>query len=213
MESRKVSAIVDAGQTVRVHLSDGSELTLDVETVVRVALQVGTPVDAAKEAELMAEERMARAYRRALFFLSYRPRSTWEVRMDLRHHGWDDVAGAVTERLIREGYLNDADFARMWVRERLREGKRSRRHIAYELMEKRIPSELAEVALREVNTEAELRTALRLARRYIKGKGRDLTRTLRYLAQRGFSRDVIETVGRELRTGKLASLGDDEAHN
>ncbi|MDY0324426.1 MAG: RecX family transcriptional regulator [Candidatus Carbobacillus sp.] len=208
MENRKVKNLVDAGQTVRVELTDGTALSLDVETVVRLRLQVGTPVDDAMEAEMMAEERIARAYRRALFFLSYRPRSTWEVEMDLKRRGLSEEAEAVITRLTQEGYLSDAEFARMWVRERLRQGKRSRRHIAFELHEKRVPTEWIEKALQAVDDETELHTALHLGRRYIKGKGRDVYRTLGYLKGRGFSHDVVETVGRMLRMELMERFDD-----
>lgn len=208
MKDRKVQTLVDAGETVRVELTDGTKLSLDVETVVRLHLQVGTLVDETMEAEMMKEERIARAYRRALFFLSYRPRSTWEVEMDLKRRGFSDEAEAVMARLTQEGYLNDREFARMWVRERMREGKRSRRHMAYELQEKRVPAEWIEAALQAVDDETELHTAHRLGRRYIKGKGRDLRRTLNYLASRGFSRDVVETVGRMLRMDSTETLND-----
>jgi regulatory protein len=51
-------------------------------------------------------------------FLSYRQRTADEIKRYLRKKGYEDISDEVLERLVRLGFVDDADFARRWIKER-----------------------------------------------------------------------------------------------
>jgi regulatory protein len=95
-----------------------------------------------------------RAFDKALEALARRPRSTQELRRWLvqRAHAREDV-GAAIDRLTGLGYLNDAEYARSFVRLRAGERALSRRRIRAELAGRGVAGELAEEAITEVMAE------------------------------------------------------------
>ena len=70
------------------------------------------------EALKQADKRDA-AYSRALFYLKFRPRSRTEIKRYLKEKKFPPVAVSdAICRLKANGYVNDLDFARLWVENR-----------------------------------------------------------------------------------------------
>lgn len=85
------------------------------------------------------------SYAKILNFLSYRPRSQKEVQDRLRTYGLSPSdQAALIERLTREGYLDDAQFAAWHVQARVNGKPRSRQVLRQELRQKGIARELVE---------------------------------------------------------------------
>lgn len=140
-----------------------------------------------------------RARLAALRLLSYRARSTAEVRRRLEMRYPSAVIEQVLERLAGQGYLDDAAFAREWRRSREEHRPRSRRALEQELLRFGVEREIVEDALADFDDAGNAyRAALRPAQRL---DGNDYpafrTRVWRYLQRRGFEASVIaEVVGR-----------------
>lgn len=136
-----------------------------------------------------------RAYDRALRFLKYRPRSTWEVRHYLQRKGESEARiEAVVAKLQAGQWLDDGAFARFWVENRQAFRPRGKRALRWELRRKGVDEATIEAALAEVDGEAEaVALALQRAERW---KGLDARtfrqRMLGYLIRRGF--DYSEAV-------------------
>lgn len=166
-----------------------------------LALRVGMTLSAAEIAALKNADEVERAYERALRFLSYRARSETEVRRNLQQHkAPPDVIDAVLGRLRQAKYVDDAEFATLWVANRLEHRPRGRRALRAELRQKGIADELIEAAVRDVDDMAAARAiGEKRATRFSKLPTREFRNKMYgVLARRGFDSDTIRTVIREL---------------
>ena len=132
----------------------------------------------------------------ALILLALRPHAAVELRRKLRQKGHEpEEVEAALRRLDELGYLNDADFARVLVG--WRSGKRGRRAIASELAQRGVSREQADIALAELDPEAEIEAASRLAAGALRsGDPAALARAAARLRRRGFPESVIRSVMR-----------------
>jgi regulatory protein len=164
-------------------------------------LKVGQELSDADIARLRNQDEIERAYERALNFLSYRPRSEAEVRRNLRGKNLEEeVVESVIERLKRAGLLDDREFARYWVENRLQFKPRGVRALRQELWEKGVPDAVIAEAIEGFDEEdAARRVAEAGARRMAHLEPRDFRRKLNaYMARRGFSYAVIKPLVEEM---------------
>jgi regulatory protein len=144
------------------------------------------------------------AYNKALRFLSYRQRSEKEVRENLqkRLRSGDyfepGTIEKVVEKLKEQKFLNDEEFARMWIESRNRSKPRSQRLLAVELRRKGISDEIIESRI--MNHQSSGETDLDLAKKIVETKIEKLKHLERneiykklggLLARRGFNWDTI----------------------
>ena len=145
------------------------------------------------------EKTLEKATSLALRYLSYRPRSEFEVSGRLRRRYDEQVAESVIEWLKERGLLDDRAFALAWSQSRMSFRPRSAALIRRELLQKGVAGETAQATVETLDDEesaykAGLRAANSLAdadyttfRRRIWG----------YLQRRGFGQSIVrKTVGR-----------------
>ncbi|MGE5073210.1 MAG: regulatory protein RecX [Anaerolineae bacterium] len=198
---------------VNIHL-DGA-YAFSLARIVAAWLQVGQDLSDEKAASLQAEDAKERAYQQALLFLSYRARSTAEIRQNLRKHEIPpDVIEHTVERLKAERLADDDQFAKAWVENRSAFRPRSRRALAIELRQKGIPDEAVQSALSDVNEETlAYEAASKRARRLESLEWNDFRIKLsEFLARRGFSYAVVAPVVSRIwnETHAQDHLSDDE---
>ena len=191
----KITAIdVQKRDPNRVNIHLDGEYAFSVARIVAVWLQVGQEIGAEKIAELQAGDFRERAYQQAMLFLSYRARSTAEIRQNLRRHKVPpEVIEQTIERLKAEKLADDDQFAKAWVENRSTFRPRSRRALAVELRQKGIPDEAAQAALSDVDEETlAYEAALKRARRLESLEWNEFrTKLSEFLARRGFSYAVV----------------------
>jgi regulatory protein len=136
----------------------------------------------------------------AVRYLGPRPRSVAEIRRQLRSKRFDDAAiDQAIDKLRAQRYIDDEAFARYWVEQRDQHRPKGQRAIVSELMQKGVSREAIDLAMGDRTDDAELGRAREAIRRPI-SRWLSLTELERkrkihqYLAQRGFSYDVIEEV-------------------
>src|SRR5688572_20875718 len=145
----------------------------------------------------------ARAYARALDMLARAPRSVRDLRrrLLLKGEGEADVDAAV-ERLTAAGLLDDATYARAFVRSKVSSQGFSRRRLQQELAKRGVARDIADAAVvevlhdDEVDEGANIERAARKKLRTLRGLDED-TRRRRlygYLARRGYSVDDVRVV-------------------
>jgi len=148
--------------------------------------------------EEVPRREIERAREACLRLLGYRPRSRRELAERLERKGFAQpaIAAAVAE-LESSGLVNDDEFARAWVQERLANRPRGSLVVRRELRRKGVEERIIQRALEEhMGEERELEAALRVAARYAPRPGDDEAACLKRLAgalkRRGFTFDVIE---------------------
>ncbi len=154
-------------------------------------------------AELIALDTTDRAIASGMDLLSYRPRSIKEIRDRLAQKGYAEPAvEAAVERLIGWGYLNDGDFARRWVENRVEHRPRGTRLLAQELRHKGIDRDLIGETLEEADIDelaAALQAGERKAQSYAKLEPAIAKRRLSgFLARRGFNGGVVRQATEQL---------------
>ena len=185
----------------------GIAATLSIETVERLRLAVGVPVDEQLGAALQREAALVSTYDRAINMLALRARSAVELRRLLMRKGEPaDLADAAIERLLRAGFLDDASFARQFARSKFLGAGLSRRRVQQELARRGVAREIADAAVAEVFAEEhvdEEGTLDRVARRKLKSLAQldaptQRRRLYAFLARRGYDSDDIARTLRSL---------------
>lgn len=155
-------------------------------------------------------EKPEEAYEAALHYLSYRPRSSREVRQYLEDKGYDvEVLQLVLSRLEQAGLVNDREFARAWVDERNRLRPRSRGVLRQELRAKGITWAVIEETLADTGAD-EVEVAVRLvAKRARLSQYDDRGKLAAYLQRKGFDYAVIKKALQRLDDVDQLSVGSD----
>lgn len=126
--------------------------------------------------------------------LTMGPRSRHQLEQKLRDRKVpEDVSAALLARFEDVGLVDDAEFARMWVRSRGETRSLGRAALRRELGEKGIKGEAAEEALDELTPEAEEHSARRLLARRMRpfdradpaARDKELRRLVGMLARKG----------------------------
>ena len=160
-------------------------------------LKVGQKLSADEVAKIKSDDANSRARQLSFRFLSYRPRSTAEVRNYLRRKGFDQaVIDGVINQLLERDYLDDTAFAEYWIDQRLNHRPRGRLALRYELLEKGISSEVIDAAIDEIDEkDAALRAVEKKTGRWNGLSKDDFKRKVSgFLQRRGFSYSTIAEV-------------------
>ncbi len=186
----------------RVNVYIDGEFAFGLAAIIAARLKVGQQLTDDEIAQLESQDSVEKAYNRALNYLSYRPRSSSEIRRNLRKKGIDDaIVEAVIERLERGGLVDDHEFAHYWGENRLTFKPRGCRALRHELRAKGVPDAAINAALEDVDEEPAARQAAEAgARRLSRHDPQTFRRKLSaYLARRGFSYGIIKPIVDEYR--------------
>ena len=186
--------------TNRVNVFVDGAFALGLAVDLAVNLKVGMRLPAEAIAELKAADSVERAKEKALSYLTHRPRSKAEVRRYLTQRDFSEsVADEVIARLERVGLVDDMDFARFWVENRVKFRPRGRRMLRYELYQKGIADAIIEEALADYDEMAAIKRVAKKHARRLQHCTPEVFRRRLYgrLARRGFDyaliRDVIDS--------------------
>ncbi|HET7656962.1 MAG TPA: recombination regulator RecX [Bacillales bacterium] len=168
------------------------------DVLITFALAKGKEIDEVEWREILFEDEVKKAFNMAVNFLSYRMRSVNEIQEYLKKKEFaDEVSAQVVERLKRLRYIDDEEFAKMFVESRKRSSSKGPVAIKQELKKKGVPEQETAEALDRFTEEeqiaAAVRSAEKLAKRHRKKSNADMKRSImQTLVGKGFSRDVIE---------------------
>jgi regulatory protein len=192
-----------------VYIGENPVLRMSDTLLVRWGLSVGIEIDEATFEKILAAEKRESAYQQALHFVSYRPRSSKEVLDKLARKSFDrDVALQVVDLLKDQHYLNDIEFARMYVRDRLKGKPMGRSLLRKKLMEKGLSFQISDRVLKEYLTDEDEEAAAKtLLTRKLRASATRFSkldtltrqkRLMEYLVQRGFSFEIAAKTARSL---------------
>jgi len=174
------------------------------ELVLKYNLHEGDMLDEEVIKRIILDEEKRRVKEKALSLLSYRARSTEELRRKLKDKGFSDaVVCDVVGDLRKIGVLDDIKFAASFVYSRMRQKPMSKRLLYSELISKGVDREISQRAVEEFFKE---QTEEDVAKEIVKKKvykykeidNRVRKRLSDFLARRGFDWDVINSVVSEI---------------
>ncbi|MBM4463667.1 MAG: regulatory protein RecX [Chloroflexi bacterium] len=131
----------------------------------------------------------------ALRYLSYRPRSEWEVRRHLEKKGFGpEPVQAVLRSLREQKLVDDVAFAEFWKTNRESFSPRSRAMLRSELRRKGITQDIIAEVVQGVDEEASAwEAAQKRARRFTMSDYDSFSRGLTaFLRQRGFNHELAQ---------------------
>ena len=183
---------------------DGKRVgVLSMEVVDRLRLHTGDPYTEALAERIHAEAEQVRVYDRALAMLASRSRAARELRLALlRRREPEALVDGAVAKLLRVGALDDARFARQFVRSRIARAGFSTRRLQAELARRGVERAAADAAITEVRSDEAIdpaETLERLAARKLRmmskldAPTRD-RRLFAFLARRGYDSSEIRSV-------------------
>ncbi|MGA8942938.1 MAG: RecX family transcriptional regulator [Thermoactinomyces sp.] len=203
MKERKITRIEKPSpRTRRYNIYVDGEILLSVheDVLVKYRLRKGMQIDEKEVQALLEAEEYNKAKQAAYRYLSYKPRTTQELKMVLTRKGYDSER---TDRVINElkasGFLNDLEYAKAWVDERQRYKGYGKKRLRQELLKKGIASSIVDEVLTDMDEEEQRRLAISIAeRRYSRIKSEPWTKIERrlgnYLVRQGYSMSIVYDV-------------------
>lgn len=181
----------------RVNIYLDGEFAFGLTAILAAWLKVGDSLSDEKIKSLTQDDAFENAFQKALHFISFRPRSTHEVRKNLQDRNIPaPLIDQVITRLQENSLVSDESFARAWVENRSDFRPRSRAVLRMELRQKGVPAEVIESSLTGLNED---QLALSAARRYLHRlenmNQQDFRKKLSaFLSRRGFNFSTIHPV-------------------
>lgn len=181
--------------------------TVAAETLAALGVRVGGAADERLTASIAAAAAETATYDRAVRHLEARMRSKAELRRLLVRKGEPpELVDRAIDRLERQGYIDDASFARQFARAKTLGTGMAGRRVRQELARRGVARDVASEALEQVADEEGVSDAESIER-VARKKWRTLTRldapTRRrrlyaFLARRGFDSDDVSRIVRQL---------------
>ncbi len=185
----------------RVNVFVDEQYAFSLQDILAAPLKRGQTLTDQEIETLRQQDAIESVYEKALFYLSFRPRSEQEMRRYLRGKGLDDEKSEqIVARLKRARLVDDQDFARFWVESRQAHRPRGRRALRSELLGKGLSRDVIDASIQDVDDEAQALEAARgIVRRLATLDQRVFFhRLLGYLQRRGFAYDIAIKVTKDL---------------
>lgn len=184
-------------ERVSVYIDGKYRLSLHQSELNDSGITQGQEVSATQLEQLLVRAVQDKALLAAFNQLSFRPRSTSELRQHLARKGFDDdQIDLALERLQQDGLVDDAAFAAEWAASRQQQGLKSRFRLQQELRQKGISQSDAEMALSSLEDEVQIIASL-IERRSLRHRYPDGRALTSYLQSQGFKYDDIKTALKE----------------
>jgi regulatory protein len=177
--------------------------TLSLDAIERLGVRIGVAYTESLANRITVEAAALHTFDRALAMLAARPRAARDLeRMLVRKGEPAEHVAAAVERLISLGILDDAQFARQFIRAKIAGAGLSRRRLQSELWRRGVARDVIDAALAEVLVEDEVDEDAQIAQVAAK-KLRTLRsadpatvrrRLYAFLARRGYEGSAIRRV-------------------
>lgn len=181
-----------------IFIDDEYRFSLSDLDLASLHLKVNQQVSKQEIDDLLQGSLSSKAYNFALRYLTARPRSKKEVSDYLIKKGFnEETIEGTLHNLEKQNYVNDADFAEMWIKNRLLLSPRSTKMLRLELYKKGIDKHVAEEAIKNFS-EDEYRESLKDLIYKKRRQYPDDEKLLQYLVRKGYSYGEVKSALLEL---------------
>lgn len=184
---------------VNIYLDGKFGFGIDLENFVKLRLKIEQELSEDEIAEILKKAEFTKTLNKLVKFAMTRPRSEKEYRdWFWRKKVHESMHKKLLERLEKLKMLNDREFARWWVEQRLEFRHASKRIMNYELRIKGVNKDIIDELLNELVTEeTELKNAKELIeknaykwKKYEPEKAKE--KKIGFLQRKGFGWDVVK---------------------
>ncbi len=203
----RIVRIVKKGKNdVTIYFDNNSVLFLAVEVFLKSDLKKSDDISEDRFLLLIEKNKLFHIKQRAFRLLGRRQHSSSELKRKLWNKDYEsDLIDEVIEDLKKNGYLDDKEFIRAFMAEKIKTKKWSLKRIKSELFKKGIDSNLIDEIISQQSIDSDYENALTLGRknmRFILQRNlepKDLRNKLStYLFSKGFDYDLIKEVCNQL---------------
>ena len=174
--------------------------SVDQDVLIKYQLKKGAAIDDFAIEQILHDDNVKKAYNSALYFLTHRIRSEKEIINHLQKKAVSEpIIREVLHKLREHDYVNDREFANVYVLTQIKTTTKGPVVIRKELYEKGILPELADEALGQFTYDKQIEIAQKLyekakkqAKKYSTQQWRQYVGQL--LRQKGFSTHIIQEV-------------------
>jgi regulatory protein len=181
---------------VNIYLDDEFAFGLDEKMIIDHNLYKGLELCPLDIKALKESDNLSKAMEKAYRLLSFRQRSKQEITDRLLEKFDERTTQKALEKLERYGYINDTEFARVWVSSRA--AGRGKKALAFELKRKGVSKDIIEDSLANLSGDQEEDAAYKIVTAKSKYLGLDnkelYKKVAPFLASRGFSYETIKKV-------------------
>ncbi|WP_107943664.1 recombination regulator RecX [Metasolibacillus fluoroglycofenilyticus] len=196
----KIGRQKNNAERYNIYLNEKYAFAVDEGTLIQFGLTKGKVLEQFDIDEITYEDEIAKAFSKALHFLSFQMRSEYEVKKKLLDagHGEAVVLEAV-RKLERLGFLNDETYSKALLETKKKTASKGPRAIKQDLMKKGIDKKLQEQVLQTFTHKDQLQLALQLAEKEVRGgKGRTPAQIKQkiqdVLVRKGYSFTIVQEV-------------------
>ncbi|MDA7026636.1 recombination regulator RecX [Bacillus sp. CLL-7-23] len=191
----KITTQKNNEKRVNIFLDEKYAFSVDLDVLVKFNLKKGNQLDELDIIEIQYGDEIKKGFNKALDYLSYRKRSTKEVRDHLKKKGCSDASITEIIHMLRDyKYIDDHEFAVAYVNTyRKTKGPDV---LQRELQLKGIDQELIEEALNSFTFEEQVKAAVKHVEKWLKKEKKVSAKATKQaieqqLIRKGFSFDVI----------------------
>lgn len=198
----KITALTKKGNNVLVCFEDGEFITIDYRTVLDYGLRKFDEIDDDKRGKLISESEFTKAKDSSFRFLAKRHHSTYELRTKLlkKRYAKETIERAI--QAMRDAkYLDDDQFTKMFIDERLKRKKVGVNKLKAELFKRGIARNIIDQNLAGIDSEMTYENALELAAKKVRLlSGKDIEsnkikqKIFSFLISRGYDSETIMSV-------------------
>lgn len=201
-----ISALKKNGNDVIVVFDDGTFLNLDYRIIIDSGLRKGDYLSEEEIEKLKKDNSFFKIRDSALRLLSRRFHSTTEIRTKLFKKKYpEEIILNVIANLKEKNYLDDDEFAKAYIDERIKSKRVGINRLRMELMKRGIDKSITEKYLAKINMNDYFENALSIAKKKLTLlRRREIdsrkisSKLFRFLISRGFNSDLCKNVLNEL---------------
>lgn len=197
----RISAQVKKQCYYNIYIDGKYELSLSELDLASSGIKTNQNIDEKKLEELKNTQTKSKSYNFAIRYLALRPRSSHEVNEYLvyRKGFTQEDSDYTIHRLTNEKYINDQDFAEMWVRNRMLLSPKSERVLRLELVKKGVDKQLIDEALLSLSDQDKLDSIIEVINKKLRQqKFRDKQKLTESLSRQGYNYSLIKKAFEEL---------------
>lgn len=183
-----------------IYLNEKYAFAVDEGTLIKFGLQKGKVLEQIEIDEIQYEDEIAKAFNKALGFLSFQMRSEHEVKQKLLQLGHGEaVIQEAIHKLNRLGFLNDESYSKALLETRKRTAKKGPAAIRQDLMKKGIAKDLQQEVLKSYGHDEQLQLAMELAEKAIRSNDNKTPTQVKQkiqdvLLRKGYSYSIVTDV-------------------
>lgn len=161
---------------------------LSLDEVVKNGLKKGKELTDEQVQALKKTDDLNLVYAKILNYLSFRPRTEFEVRTRLKKYDVTEAESInwIINKLTDQGYLSDSAFAQWFVESRMGNRPRSKKHLSAELRAKGVDVSVINQALLGIDETGPLEALI------AKKSALSHDKLLQFLLRRGFKYDLVQ---------------------